>query len=88
MPYNKSHTVKRATSPNYIPDSRPPNQNTSINKPCEHKWVYMDTKKHYDSAGYGYNIEYTRVDNFHCEKCCEVNSRIRKETCRVEPDWY
>lgn len=68
--------------PNYIPRSTllPPKQ------PCSHKWVHMDTKKHYDSAGY--NIEYTRVDNFHCEKCCEVKSNVRKETCREEPDWY
>ena len=86
MSYGKSHTVKHTTSPNYIPDSRPPNQSSSVNKPCEHKWVHMDTKKHYENRDF--NTMFVRIDSFYCENCCEIKLVSKSDYTREEPGWY
>jgi predicted metal-dependent hydrolase len=52
----------------------------------EHKWVHIDTKKHYDCAGY--NNCYVRIDNFFCEKCLEIKSKRQESYAREAPDWY
>lgn len=69
---------------NYIPESVPPNQESSAG--CQHKWTHLDTKQYYENRDF--NTKFTRVDNFYCEKCCDIKSKTTEDYCRVEPDWY
>lgn len=62
------------------------NQNISTSIPCQHKWMYFDTKKYYDVGDF--NTKFTRIDNFYCEKCCETKTKVIEDYCRKEPDWY
>lgn len=69
---------------NYIHEDVPPNCTSSIG--CLHKWIHLDTKKNYENRDF--NTRFTRIDNFYCEKCCEIKSKITEDCCRTEPDWY
>ena len=53
---------------------------------CEHKLIHLDTKKSCEPSGY--NIKYTRIDNFYCEKCGETVTKNKTDYCREEPEWY
>ena len=57
------------------------------NPECEHRWVFMETICRSDSGG-GYNICYTRLDLFYCDKCLEQKEVKKKEYSREKPDWY
>jgi len=55
-------------------------------KTCEHKWVYMDSKKY--SQYNGYCSTFTRIDKFYCEKCLEIKEIKKVDSSRDTPDWY
>ncbi len=54
---------------------------------CEHKFVYIDSKKWISRGGYR-PFEYTKVNRFFCEKCLQTKEIERKEVSWGEPDWY
>lgn len=58
---------------------------------CEHKWVYQMSDYNCEKAGY-YNYEYSRIDTYYCEKCCETKEKIAKmETKDINkgvPTWW
>lgn len=53
---------------------------------CDHKWVYFDTKKKYESSAY--QTYFKRIDYFYCEKCLNTNEIVRDGYSRETPDWY
>lgn len=54
---------------------------------CEHKYIHLDTKKNVVSAG-PYQREWTRVDQFFCEHCCDILLVRKKDYDRDMPEWY
>lgn len=44
---------------------------------CEHKWVYQMSDYICEKVGY-YRYEYSRIDTYYCEKCCETKEKIAK----------
>lgn len=54
---------------------------------CEHKYIHFDTKKNVVSAG-PYQREWTRVDQFFCEHCCDTKIVRKEEYNRDMPEWY
>lgn len=44
---------------------------------CEHKWVYQMSDYICEKVGY-YRYEYSRIDTYYCEKCCELKENIAK----------
>ena len=53
---------------------------------CEHKWVFLETKRIYDHQGY--NDNFVRIDRFYCEKCLEQKDVRREGYSRATPEWY
>ncbi|MGG1659495.1 hypothetical protein [Brevibacillus sp. NRS-1366] len=53
---------------------------------CEHKFVYLDTKRLRENAGY--NDHFKRIDTFFCEKCLEYIDKVQEGYARGKPDWY
>lgn len=44
---------------------------------CEHKWIYQMSNYESVKVGY-YTCEYSRIDTYYCEKCCEIKEKVNK----------
>lgn len=44
---------------------------------CEHKWVYQMSDYICEKVGY-YRYEYSRIDTYYCERCCEIEEKVAK----------
>ena len=56
---------------------------------CEHKLIYLETKKTCDfTSSAGYQKKYTRIDVFYCERCGEIITKKIEGCYKEEPDWY
>ena len=55
---------------------------------CEHKYVHLDTSRNCESQRHGYNKQWKRIDRFFCEKCLEIETKIRTACEMDEPEWY
>jgi hypothetical protein len=54
---------------------------------CEHKFELLSSNC---SSYYEYgSVNYKRVDEFFCNKCLKIETKVRTESCRNSvPDWY
>ncbi len=57
-----------------------------MNNNCEHKFVYLDTKKSNEYNGFVFH--YIRIDTFYCEKCLEYKDKKQETHSRERPDWW
>lgn len=53
---------------------------------CDHKFVYLETTKHTENSVY--QIGWTRIDRYYCEKCLEYRNKVMEEWSRDKPEWY
>lgn len=66
-----------------FPDIEP----AETKKKCEHQWVFQCSD--YKMERGTYNSEYSRIDTYYCEKCCEQKEIVAKQDCcREWPYWY
>lgn len=73
----KTHSAGCASHPAVI----------ELEKVCEHRWVFIESHYKADSSG-GYNICYSRLDRFYCEKCLEQKEVTKREHSREKPEWF
>lgn len=58
---------------------------------CDHKWIYQMSDYISEKVSY-YSNEYSRIDTYYCEKCCETKEKITKMELRNvnngKPLWW
>lgn len=53
---------------------------------CEHKWVFLETKRRRNEGAYQAN--WILTERFFCEKCLEQQTVTKDEWSRDPPEWW